>query len=45
MVLQVVLEKERLNTQAVLAEANRQAAQREKELEERTARMLEDERN
>ena len=31
--------------QELLAEANRQAAQREKELEERTARLLEEEMN
>ena len=34
-----------MNTQAVLAEANRQAAERESDLEERTASLLEEERN
>lgn len=45
MVLQAILEKERLNTQALLAEANRQAAERERYLEERIASLLEEERN
>ena len=31
--------------QALLAEANRQAAERERDMEERTARLLEEERN
>ena len=43
--LQAALSKERVNTQALLAEANRQAAERDRELEERTAAMLEEERN
>ena len=44
-VLQALVEKERLNTQALLQEAKREAAERERELEERTAKMLEEERN
>jgi hypothetical protein len=44
-VLQAALEKERAKTQELLAEAKRQAAERERELEERTATLLEEERN
>ena len=44
-VLQDLVEKERLNTQALLEEAKREAAERERELEERTTKLLEEERN
>jgi hypothetical protein len=44
-VLQAALEKDRAKTQELLAEAKRQAAERERELEERTAPLLEEERN
>ena len=44
-VLQALVEKERLKTQALLEEAKREAAEREREIEERTARLLEEERN
>ena len=44
-VLQALVEKERLNTQALLEEAKREAAERERELEERTTKLLEEERN
>jgi hypothetical protein len=44
-VLQAALEKDRAKTQELLAEAKRQAAERERELEERTAALLEEERN
>ena len=44
-VLQALVEKERLNTQALLEEAKREAAEREREMEERTAKLLEEERN
>ena len=44
-VLQAIVEKERLKTQALLEEAKREAAERERELEERTAKLLEEERN
>ena len=44
-VLQAMVEKERLNTQALLEEAKREAAEREREMEERTAKLLEEERN
>ena len=37
-------EREREKTQALLQERGRQAAEKERELEERTARMLEEER-
>ena len=40
-----MVEKERLKTQALLEEAKREAAQREREMEERTAKVLEEERN
>ena len=42
-VLQALVEKERLKTQALLEEAKREAAERE--MEERTAKLLEEERN
>ena len=44
-VLQALVEKERLNTQALLEEAKREAAEREREMEERTAKLLEEESN
>ena len=44
-VLQALVEKERLNTQALLEAAKREAAEREREMEERTAKLLEEERN
>ena len=46
-VLQALVEKERLNTQALLEEAKREAAKRDREMEmeERTAKLLEEERN
>ena len=44
-VLQAVVEKERLNTQALLEEAKREAVEREREIEEKTAKLLEEERN
>ena len=44
-VLQALVEKERLKTQALLEEAKREAAKREREMEERTAKLLEEERN
>ena len=44
-VLQAAVEKERLKTQALLEEAKREAAEREREMEERTAKLLEEERN
>ena len=44
-VLQAIVEKERLKTQALLEEAKREAAEREREREERTAKLLEEERN
>ena len=43
--MQAMVEKERLNTQALLEQAKREAAERERELEERTAKLLEEERN
>ena len=43
--LQAAVEKERLKTQALLEEAKREAAERERELEERTTKLLEEERN
>ena len=42
--LQAALQSERDRTQALMAERDRQAAGKERELEERTARMLEEER-
>ena len=46
-VLQALVEKERLNTQALLEEAKKEAVEREREreMEERTAKLLEEERN
>ena len=44
-VLQALVEKERLNTRALLEEAKREAAEREREMGERTAKLLEEERN
>ena len=44
-VLQAIVEKERLKTQALLEEAKREAAEREREMEERTTKLLEEERN
>ena len=44
-VLQDIVEKERLKTHALLEEAKREAAEREREMEERTAKLLEEERN
>ena len=44
-VLQAMVEKERLNTQALLEEAKREAAERQSELEERTAKLLEEDNN
>ena len=44
-VLQALVEKERWNTHALLEEAKREAAEREREMEERTAKLLEEERN
>ena len=43
--LQAAVEKERLKTQALLEEEKREAAEREREREERTAKLLEEERN
>ena len=40
-----MVEKERLNTQALLEAARREAAEREREMEERTAKLMEEERN
>ena len=44
-VLQALVEKERLKTHALLEEAKREAVEREREMEERTAKLLEEERN
>ena len=44
-VLQALVEKERLKTQALLEEAKREAVEREREMEERMAKLLEEERN
>ena len=44
-VLQAIVEKERLKTKELVEEAKREAAERERELEERTAKLLEEERN
>ena len=44
-VLQALVKKERLKTQALLEEAKREAGEREREMEERTAKLLEEERN
>ena len=43
--LQAAIEKERAKTEELLADERRQAAEREREIEERTARLLEEERN
>ena len=43
--MQALVEKERLKTQALLEEAKREAAERQREMEERTAKLLEEERN
>ena len=43
--LQAAIEEERAKTQELLAEERRQAAEREREIKERTARLLEEERN
>ena len=43
--LQTIVEKERLKTKALVEEAKREAAEREREMEERTAKLLEEERN
>ena len=43
--MHVIVEKERLKTQALLEEAKREAAEREREMEERMAKLLEEERN
>ena len=43
--MQAIVEKERLKTQALLEEAKREAAEREREMEEKTAKLLEEERN
>ena len=45
MVLQAAIEEERAKTQELLAEARGQAAEWERETEETTARLLEEERN
>ena len=42
--LQAALEKERAKTQALLEDRDRQAAEKERELEERTTRLLDEER-
>ena len=48
-VLQAIVEKERLKTKELAAEAKREAqkeaAEREREMEERTDKLLEEERN
>ena len=44
-VLQAIVEKEGLKTQALLEEAKREAAERVREMEERMAKLLEEERN
>ena len=43
--MQAAIEEGRAKTQELLAEERRQAAERERETEERTARLLEEERN
>ena len=43
--MQAIVEKERLNAQALLEQAKREAAERERELEVRTTKLLEGERN
>ena len=44
-VLQAIVEKERLKMKELVEEAQREAAEREREMEERTAKLLEEERN
>ena len=44
-VLQAMVEKERLKTKELVEEAKREAAERERGMEERTAKLLEEERN
>jgi tRNA(Ile2) C34 agmatinyltransferase TiaS len=44
-VLQAALQSERERTQALLAERDRQAEEKQWELEEKTAKMLEEERS
>ena len=48
-VLQAIVEKERLKTQALVEEVKREAqrevAERERDMEERTAKLLKEERN
>ena len=44
-VLQTAVEKERLKTQSLLEEAKREVAERDRDREERTAKLLEEERN
>ena len=43
--MQAAIEEGRAKTQELLAEVRRQAAEREREIDERTARLLEEERN
>ena len=43
--MRAAVQKERLKTQELLEEAKREAAERERELEQRTAKLLEEERN
>ena len=43
--LQAIVEKERLKMKELVEEAQREAAEREREMEERTAKLLEEERN
>ena len=43
--MHAIVEKERLKTQTLLEEAKREAAEREREREEKTAKLLEEERN
>jgi len=44
-VLQAAIQKEREATKELLAERDQQATEKERELEERTAKMLEEERS
>ena len=43
--MQAAIEAQRVKTQAAFEERDRQAAERDRENEERTARLLEEERN
>ena len=43
--MQAIVEKERLKMKELVEEAQREAAEREREMEERTAKLLEEERN